>query len=136
MKRRLLCACQVAAVSEAGRAYVWACAAEEDGRVSGTLTATVDVAGAAPSQTCACSPWQADKQFSMPTPGQTQCLSPGLGLRGRAELVVGRVVTLSYCILDPLGFIVMPVACRQYTFCGHLLLIPAVTSAPKGDYAY
>lgn len=76
MKRRLLCACQVAAVSEAGRAYVWACAAEEDGRVSGTLTATVDVAGAAPSQTCACSPWQADKQFSMPTSWPDTMLVP------------------------------------------------------------
>ena len=46
-------AVQVAAVSVAGRAYVWACSVGEDGRVSASLAARVDVAGASPSHTCA-----------------------------------------------------------------------------------
>lgn len=47
-----LCAVQVAAVSTAGRAYVWSCsAAEEDGRVTGSLTMRVSVE-ASSSETC------------------------------------------------------------------------------------
>lgn len=40
-------------MSTAGKAYVWRCSAEEHGRVSASLAAKVDVAGASSSHTCA-----------------------------------------------------------------------------------
>lgn len=50
--KKTVCAVQVAAVSTAGRAYVWSCsAAEEDRRITGSLTMRVSVE-ASSSETC------------------------------------------------------------------------------------
>ncbi len=66
-EQQAACAVQVAAVSTAGRAYVWSCSpAEEDGRITGSLTLRVSVE-ASTSETCAplCTGQEAIRAFEL-----------------------------------------------------------------------